>query len=456
MHTLIRLLYHKKNNCIPIDAIIVISLSLWLLVEAGIGILQILGIQESNNPFFIITGHFINPGPYGGFIATLVAICSSFFLSNKSTTSKWMTATKYLAGFAATVGIIILPSSMSRASWFGLFAALSLFCYKRLDLIKSYCLRYRWIIPFVIILAMALGAGGFLLKRDSALGRLHIWHIECRIISKHPITGIGRGKFAYEYGMEQARFFREKERSKTTIRIAGCPEYAFNEYLKAGVEFGVIGLILSIIITITCCVILTKKEHPLGYGCVVLAVFAFFSYPMEFWPFQFLAIVMVTGAFGILLHKYNWAQFPIICALFICITVNNGIDREKDSFRTLYQQGHVLFLNGYYKEALPILEQGSKISSDPMFHNIMGQCYVFLGNTAEAEQEFMLAHYMVPCRLYPLVLLQELYISQADTMNAKKIESIIKETPINPRNENMKKLLRRAEENMLSIDSKSE
>ena len=41
-------------------------------------------------------------------------------------------------------------------------------------------------------------------------------------------------------------------------------------------------------------------------------------------------------------------------------------------------------------------------------------------------------------------------------MNAKKIESIIKETPINPRNENMKKLLRRAEENMLSIDSKSE
>ena len=58
---------------------------------------------------------------------------------------------------------------------------------------------------------------------------------------------------------------------------------------------------------------------------------------------------------------------------------------------------------------------------------------------------------MVPCRLYPLVLLQELYISRADTLKAKAVFKQIKELPINPRNPNMKNLLERAEKNMLPL-----
>lgn len=34
------------------------------------------------------------------------------------------------------------------------------------------------------------------------------------------------------------------------LGIAGCPEYAFNEYLRMGMEFGILGLLLSVAVIV--------------------------------------------------------------------------------------------------------------------------------------------------------------------------------------------------------------
>lgn len=58
----------------------------------------------------------------------------------------------------------------------------------------------------------------------------------------------------------------------------------------------------------------------------------------------------------------------------------------------------------------------------------------------KAENEYTVAHYMVPSRLYPLVLLMELYVSIGEYDNAFAVGESILRMPINVRNMPMRKL----------------
>lgn len=52
---------------------------------------------------------------------------------------------------------------------------------------------------------------------------------------------------------------------------------------------------------------------------------------------------------------------------------------------------------------------GTKISSDPMFYNVIGNNYKLMGLNREAENAYMRAYYVVPNRFYPLYLITKLY-----------------------------------------------
>ena len=299
----------------------------------------------------------------------------------------------------------------------------------------------------IAVAAVALCIGAFLMKKDSALGRLHIWHMEARSIAAHPWTGAGRGGFAAAYGDAQAAYFRAAERPVWEVRVAGCPEYAFNEYLKAGVEWGAGGLVLALAISVLVCVVLIRKNNPLGYGAIALAVFAAFSYPMSLWPFRLCAGLFFAAALGELSGKRGAALVVFAASAVVCVWAEREKPREAD-FRELYTRGYHLFEMGEFEKALPLLEKGAGMSCDPMFHNIIGRCHEALGDADRAERAYWHAHYMVPGRLYPLVLLQELYLSQGNVHRAGEMLELIEKTPMNEKNTNMKVLRRRAENNM--------
>lgn len=50
----------------------------WLIYESGCGVLQVLGLARSAHALFPLTGHFQNPGPFGGFVAMLMSICLAY------------------------------------------------------------------------------------------------------------------------------------------------------------------------------------------------------------------------------------------------------------------------------------------------------------------------------------------------------------------------------------------
>lgn len=480
---------------------------LWGGYESMTGLMQLAGFAVSGHPGYAMTGTFANPGPYGGFMAMPLAAGTAYLLDRGSLLFKGKVADivyDAVISLSVFLGILVLPATMSRAGWMGFIVAVALSLWKG-GWFRRWMSGRKWLQAAVAVMAMVCLAGIFSLKIESAMGRLHIWRIEVRAIASGSFFGSGPGTVLGEYGRAQEEFFREKERDDATVRIAGCPEYAFNEYLGAGIEYGIPGLLISLVIPAFAMRNLIRRREPLGYALAALCVFAFFSYPMSLWQFRVclaallgagfslerepvagcsgccrlslpsgkdisrrIALYVVSMAFlavsGILLHmdiksetetgrEWEEAEYWSITGLYedSAEALMPLYDRLKDNYRYLYDLGYALHKAGRYDESNAILEQGAKISCDPMFHNIIGKNHEAMGDCVNAEKEFWKAHYMVPSRLYPLTLLMDMYIRQGRTGDAAAMGDRIMSMPVNSRNRTMSGLMEETKEKTDSL-----
>ena len=436
-----------RNISDRINGLLSISGAVWLLYETIIAYRQLFGIVPSNNPLFTITGSFNNPGPFGGFVAVLLSISIVFAISlfEKKDRNRLEWALLISTSASSIAALVILPSSGSRTALISI--AISAFCFilvnwekLRLNISK----RNFVVITLSVFFLSAVGL--FLMKPDSAIGRFHIWNIECRVIADNPVKGVGDGQALGAYGIEQAEYFKEIERPEVLKRVAGCPEYAFNEYLRTGMERGLPCMAVQILATIFVILVLLKRNSPLAYGAITLTVFAFASYPFSLWQFRAIALALLcAGIINIPIDvRGQMTALAVTVAIAIITFSRGGIKDEEQTYRQMYEQGYDLFEYGSYPEAIKILEEGAQISSDPMFHNIIGRCHEALGEYDAAEREYILSHFMVPGRLYPLVLLKEMYEKTGKVEESEKVMGEILSIPINPKNSNMSKLLERA------------
>ena len=221
----------------------------WTIYEAASGLLQAAGVKMSNHAAFAITGSFENPGPYGGFIAVGMSVALAYAVRFRRRCRGAYRVTMMAAALLTLAsGFLVLPASMSRAGWLALAAAavLALASDRRIRLRLESAAHKGLFAAAALILLGGSAAGAFMIKRDSALGRLHIWRIECLAIAQRPLSGSGPGSAMGAYGETQEKFFRSHQDAPAAIvRVAGCPEYAFNEYLGIGMERGVPGLLLA-------------------------------------------------------------------------------------------------------------------------------------------------------------------------------------------------------------------
>lgn len=161
-------------------------------LEAIGGLRQLYGFAASGHSRYALTGSFFNPGPYAGYLAMVLPVCLHLYLC----ISKDKTVIHYLEkGMIALTGILILcvlPATMSRSAWIAAAVGCGWVTYMHRDKRRWYVLweRYkrRYVlwgtgIFFVLILG---GVGAFVLKPDSALGRLFMWKVTCKAIANHP------------------------------------------------------------------------------------------------------------------------------------------------------------------------------------------------------------------------------------------------------------------------------
>jgi hypothetical protein len=473
-----------------LSLLIYIALCLFTIYESSLGLLQVTGIELSRHSAFPMTGSFFNPGPFGGFVAVGMSAALVHILRNKKLLFEKIKFHNHIFAYiilwlsCATVilSLLVLPASMSRAGWVGLLTALSVYLFREtqaLEWIKS----YKWLSLVICLMCVVVLIGTFMIKRDSAFGRLHIWDIEARVIMSSPIIGDGPGLAMGAYGQAQKTYFETDGRPAARTNIAGCPEYAFNEYLKIGMETGVAGMLLSVLLVLLAIASHLKKGSVLGYAMIAFSVFAFFSYPLKIPVMAVFAVLFVASS-----GKQEKSVGGIVCrslvtvVLFVLWVMNMpeyksrkeaaekynsanilvGMELYEDAIedfallygnllqnsRYLYDYGYSLFKTEQYEASMAVLSQGAQISSDPMFHNIIGRCYEKLGNFIKAEDEYLVAHNMVPCRLYPLVLLMDMYVSVDRIDDAIKIGEKILEMPINEKSRTMAQMRLETEEKL--------
>lgn len=457
--------FRASKGGLHISTAVVYSLIFLGAVQAVWGLRQLYGFTSSNHPLYALTGSFFNPGPYSGYLAMTLPVCLYQWLlcRQKRRTlrqprqDRWSReAIVREAGYAATslamlLVLCVLPAGMSRSAW--LAAGISCLwvygCYAG----WGNRIRGQWRLhrrrTAVIAIGMScllLLAGGllFALKPDSARGRLFMWKITCNAIAGKPWEGHGTGNFAAAYGDAQETYFAAGDYGPWEERVAGSPEYAFNEYLQAAVELGV-PLALCLLAVVMACLHIGIRKRRYGVCGAVLSlmVFSFSSYPLQ------LPVFMVTFG-GLLLacvsgsSRREWLALAVLAGSVGGLRLENDLKTEhacrewmnakvlynagayesaekdygrlypllKDRASFLFEYGHALHRQQKAKGSNRILKEALRRSNDPMILNVIGKNYWQAGDYLSAEEWFIRSTHRLPGRIYPYYLLAKLYAEQ--------------------------------------------
>ncbi len=425
---------------------------------------------ESRHPAYVLTGSFLNPGPYSAYllITLIIGILSKndIFLLIKEVPTKYY---GYLIGgynfILALLGIILLLT-WSRAAILT-FVIFSLWHYR----------KYYWRWRYVIWLTCAgIIVGLYFIKQGSANGRILTWIASLKTWEHTPWLGVGIGGFRHACAQGVSELYIA-DPSNPLFFSGNVSEYAFCDFLKILIEQGIVGLALCIVTMLSVLYNIFHYSRPLFCAILALLAFSLFSYPFELYPYRIIIItiaaaspnhVQIVKAHGlrknviIMLYGLIFMSISAFTAkevqlcqnadkeskLFIGMQNESFIydyykvlQKENDNPQFLFQFAKVLRGAGRYNDSNAILSNGILISNDPMFYLLQGNNYKDMGFPHFAEQAYFKAHAVMPNRLYPLYQLMVLYESVGQKRKMKKMaKRIIEMKPkiTSPATEEMK------------------
>lgn len=447
------------------------------LVEAVWGMQQLHGYAYSNHSLFRLTGSFFNPGPYSGYLAVVLPVCLWAAL-------KFQKGMHYFAWICAGAILIVLPAGMSRSAWMAAVVACGwVYWTERIGWEKAKAAYKRYknaTIPFIAIVAILAGcaiAGVYGMKRDSADGRLLMWKVTGKAIAGQPLAGTGLGGFPAAYAEAQGEYFATGTATGQEKQVAGCPEYAFNEYLQIGLEQGIGGLIVFVLWLGSMGYYgIRNRQHGAVGGVLALAVFAVSSYPLQlpsFWmilvflgaicvtkdgtqarssalsvssayPITIISLLSLASVCLFILQKgqyevyKRWGRMQMVYNNKAYESVSEDYkdlhDKLKHKPEFLFEEAQCLSKTGRYAEAIRVLERAKRLSGDPMIRYMIAKNRQATGDYREAERELLHAIGILPERLYPYYLLAKLYAEpafyQADKFRAAAGAVLTKEPKV--------------------------
>ena len=408
---------------------------------------QLLGYGISNHLRFVVTGSFFNPGPCGIFLAGVFVLAVAMMKKGYRKVGINLMFVRYVTA-CVTFGVtlVALVPTMSRAGWIGALVGVMLL-YRR-EIVAWGNTRRRWVIGGGIVGMIVVLMLFYLLKKDSANGRLFIWQNTVSAYWKTPLFGVGIDGFERAFAEAQHDYFEKEkvlEQDNRHVEMAGVVESAFNEPLALFLLLGAVGGVL------TAMVLFFKLQRLTAYSCVAVAllVASFFSYtfyiPSIAIVFLFAVAqlpdrrvrggryvnVLMFGIMGIVVLFFDFREFGRReayrkwknNAVYYTWEDYQSVVEEygklypvlKNDFKFLFEYGHSLHKVGRYEESNIMLKRGIRHSADPMFWNIAGNNYLALKQYDQGMTAYLRAYYTCPNRVYPLYLLTKLEAERGDT-----------------------------------------
>lgn len=436
-------------------------------IEAIWGFLQVYGWADQYHSLYRLTGSFFNPGPYSGFLAVILPVALHTLLGPKPLCR--VDKIVYGLGVICLVSIIlVLPAGMSRSAWVAAGAGCGVVVWRQ-KRSREYVRRgigrigrgwKRCWLGGILLLGLSIGGGLYLLKKDSADGRLLVWKMDLAVMRSQPWLGVGIGRYPGALGEAQAVYFANSPADPREEYVADAPEYGFNEFLQLGGEYGLIGLCLFLSITGIASGGLFKRNTQQTGGVSgalsAFLVFACFSYPLHMLPMAMLFVLLLAwsvnvGAKGVRIRRWAgqilWLPVMVLGlvaawrlteketayktwktarAYFRQGDYQEALNRYTPLFSALsdrpafvFEFGECRFQNAQYGNATAIFLWAAELSADPMVYNKLGKNYQALKQYDRAEKAYVQAAHMIPHRIYPLYLLALLYREMGDMEKAR-------------------------------------
>lgn len=445
----------RHANQILTNTILIVSFiqTLW-------GFMQLFGLLPSYHQSFPITGSLFNPAPYAGFVATSMPLALYQLRSGNSVRKR------ILGGTVLAMSCIILPFTESRAAWIAALVGVLLVAWQKITTKGKKFIVFSFM---ALVASIILLYGLYHMKKDSADGRLLIWNVSSTIIKKHPVFGVGSGRFASFYGQAQADYFLQGKGTEKQTLLADHPDYAFNELIHIAVELGILGLILYLLVIVMC--LFQKKKQ--GFesthaSLVVLIVFGFFSYPFSVLPL----VVLFVGLLAAIVsqtHPLKWQMsykehivwlvgvtlltVAVACKVLPRLQSYKGWHEASGLFRSgsnidaldeylllypklryeknfLIEYGFCLSRLSKYEESNQVLIEYLELGCNPEVYNYLGNNYKAMGQYDKAEQSYLRSSFITPNRHYPEYLLMKLYNDTGKKTEASEKAQFLIDKPV--------------------------
>lgn len=396
-------------------------------------------------------GSLLNPGIVGGFLS--IAFSVVFVEIHKIQNRCWRNCSLFLL----CPLLVIIALTKSRVSILALIS--SILCFYTMS--PRYAIVVKKNLMIIAVCLFALFTFLYFVKKPSADGRIYMSKIALMSIFHNEVWGSGTDSYSVRFGEEQLRYNVGNcdklnlnliiDNDFKKAKYACAPMTSFNEFLRLGVEYGYISLLLSLLIVIKAILILLRERNSLGYGLLALFIFSLFSYPLSYSVFCLLSPLFIgfasciekqsqdTKWFNVSIFR-NYIDIILLGSLLysevpqkniiekqiknegnvqflfknedyrsLCDYCETFIDERFSSINMLYWYGVSLSMIGKYENSDTILHLGASKCCDPLFWQEIGHNFCRCNNFEEAEQSYIRAFLMMPNRITPLFHLARLY-----------------------------------------------
>jgi len=437
--------YLRNIVAINVGIMLPIAVVLAFVIQAITGFRQ---LYHGNGNASFIQGGLANSGAFANYLSAIVPLMLAATIARDGIKRK----IRKLAGVLTIAAFVLVLFTQARAAFMGIMtgtACVVFFLSKK----KKY---RQWLTIFVmgIIIIPLLLFAIYLLKPESAAGRITIYRVSANIIQDHPFTGVGPNRFGAVYNNYQAAYFKNGQQSLSKQLLASNILEAYNVVLQVLTEYGFIGLFLlaGLVYELIKSCIVYQRHHPSNWlyagsaGCLVSVMVAgFFSNPFHVTPVLLLvtwhlAVIVQPVKHTIVAPAKNYYLSAIV--LLVCIMLGyrviqkhraerqwqkaaelarlNDFENARHLYSAVYPvlayNGDFLFnygaeacVAGDYATAIEQLEKAKRYSSLSNIRVFLADAYAATNQYQLAEVNYLAAVYTTPSHIYPKYKLVRLY-----------------------------------------------
>lgn len=412
-----------------------------LLIAATIGVLEAcIGLSHVNH-LAIITGTFDNPTLFSMAISLSVPALL-YFLDTEDKRIRYLVILCFIILSLA----VVLSKSRTGILSMSVVALL---------LLRKICkIRRRLFIGISAIFVVGLFITMLLIKSESTTGRSFILARTLEMIKDRP-SGWGINGFSKHYMEYQADYFMQSHDEQHAF-LADDIRHPLNEFILVTVNWGIMGLLLTLLLIVYTGIWLHKKDvkekNIIFMFMAILFLWALFAYPTtlpfvglfasvyflplvcRFWcrAYRYANVFIIIGSLvGMvytiidLKYRHDWEKGVTFCkkgkceeSLAIMEQIANHYKHNNDF---LYSYATVLYNCSFYEKTISILQRYKESCTSYEAELMLANSYMFIGQNDMAEKSYTLAHYMCPVRFTPLYNLFKIYKRDNDIENMKRI-----------------------------------